>query len=39
MMLKDIEEFIEKNMNEMHKGLEELRFSFEEEINAVDGNF
>lgn len=36
-MLKDIENFIEKNMTEMHKALQELKLSFEEEINSVDG--
>lgn len=37
MMLRDIEEFIEKNMKEMHMALDELRLSFEEEIQDVDG--
>lgn len=36
-MLEDIQIFVEKNMNEMHKALEELKLSFEEEINVVDG--
>ena len=36
-MTKEIEDFIEKNMDEMHKALEELRISFEEEIKSVDG--
>ncbi len=38
-MLKEIEEYIEKNMAEMHKALEELKISFQDEINAMDGNF
>ncbi len=36
-MLKEIEEYIEKNMAEMHKALEELKISFEDEINSMDG--
>ena len=36
-MMKEIEDFIEKNMDEMNKALEELRISFEDEINSVDG--
>ena len=36
-MLKEIEEYIEKNMGEMHKALEELKISFEDEINSMDG--
>jgi hypothetical protein len=36
-MASEIEAFIEKNMEEMHKALEELRASFEEEINSLDG--
>jgi hypothetical protein len=39
MMLRDIEEFIEKNMKEMHMALDELRLSFEEEIQDVDGKW
>jgi hypothetical protein len=38
MMLRDIEEYIEKNMREMHMALDELKLSFEEEISYVDGN-
>jgi hypothetical protein len=37
MMLRDIEDFIEKNMLEMHKALEELKISFEEELLSLDG--
>jgi hypothetical protein len=37
LMMKEIEDFIEKNMDEMHKALEELRISFEDEIKSVDG--
>jgi hypothetical protein len=36
-MANEIEAFIEKNMMEMHKALDELRSSFEEEINSLDG--
>ena len=36
-MLKEIEDYIEKNMNEMHLALEELKISFEDEINSLDG--
>ncbi len=36
-MLKEIEDYIEKNMAEMHKALEELKISFEDEINSMDG--
>jgi len=36
-MLKEIEEYIEKNMAEMQKALEELKISFEDEINSMDG--
>lgn len=36
-MMKEIEDFIEKNMNEMHKALDELRISFEDEIEGVNG--
>ncbi len=35
-MMKEIEDFIEKNMAEMHKALDELRISFEDEIKSVD---
>jgi hypothetical protein len=38
-MANEIEVFIEKNMMEMHKALEELRASFEEEIKSLDGIF
>ncbi len=34
-MMKEIEDYIDKNMNEMHKALEELKFSFEEEIKGL----
>ncbi len=37
MMCKDIEEYIEKNMAEMHKALDELKASFEDELNNIDG--
>ncbi len=37
MMCKDIEEYIEKNMAEMHRALDELKGSFEEELNSIDG--
>ena len=37
-MNKEIDDFIEKNMNEMNKGIEELRVSYEDEINCIDGN-
>jgi hypothetical protein len=37
-MANEIEAFIEKNMCEMHKALDELKQSFEEEINSLDGN-
>ena len=39
LMLKEIEEFIERNMAEMHKELEEIKVSYEDEIITVDGNF
>lgn len=35
--MKEIEDFIEKNIYEMNKALEELKISFEDEINNVDG--
>jgi hypothetical protein len=38
-MANEIEAFVEKNMMEMHKALDELRSSFEEEINSLDGSF
>ena len=34
-MLRDIEEYIERNMREMHMALDEHKFSFEEEISYV----
>lgn len=37
MMLKEIEDFIEKSMKEMHVALSDLKLSFEEEIESVDG--
>ncbi len=37
MLLKDIEDYIEKNMKEMYKALDELKLSFEDELNNVDG--
>ncbi len=39
MMCRDIEEYIERNMAEMHKALDELKASFEEELNNIDGIF
>jgi hypothetical protein len=33
--MKEIEDYIDKNMNEMHKALEELRISFEDEIKGL----
>ena len=36
-MIREIDEFVEKNMIEMQKGLDELRISFEDEIKCVDG--
>jgi hypothetical protein len=36
-MLKEIENYIENNMKDMYKALEELKISFEEEIANVDG--
>ncbi len=36
-MMNEIEEFCEKNMNEMHKQVEEIKYSLEEEIKGVDG--
>lgn len=35
-MMNEIEEFIEKNINDMHKALDELKISFEDEINNLD---
>ena len=37
MMYKDIEDYIDRNMKEMHLALDELRISFEDEIKTVDG--
>lgn len=37
LMMKEIEDYIEKNLNEMHMALEELKISFKEEIKCVDG--
>jgi hypothetical protein len=36
-MLKEIEEYIEQNMNDMYKAIEEIKVSFEDEIFAMDG--
>lgn len=36
-MLKEIEDYIEKNIDEMHRAVEELKISFEDEINSMDG--
>ena len=38
LMLKEIEEYVEKNMNEMYKALDELKESFETEIKEADEN-
>jgi hypothetical protein len=37
LMMNEIVDFISKNMNEMHKALDELKLSYEEEIKSVDG--
>jgi hypothetical protein len=39
LMMKEIEDFLEKNMSQMHKDLEEVRISIQEEINNVDGAY
>ena len=36
-MQKEIEDYIMKNMEEMYKGLEQLKISFEEEIKTMEG--
>ena len=37
-MLREIEEFVQKNMDEMYKSFEELKASFQEEINEAEEN-
>ena len=37
-MQKEIEDYLTKNMEEMYKGLEQLKLSFEEEIKTMEGN-
>ena len=37
-LLKEISEFLEKNMNEMNTAIKDLKISFEYEINSLDGN-
>ena len=32
-MLREIEDYVQKNMNEINQALEELKASFQEEIN------
>jgi hypothetical protein len=36
-MMKEIEDYIDKSMSEMHMALEELRFSYEDELRGLDG--
>ncbi len=36
-MMREIDDYVEKNTAEMNKSLEELRISFEDEIKSVDG--
>lgn len=36
-MLKEIEDYIEKNMQEMYKEINSLKLNYEEEINELDG--
>jgi hypothetical protein len=38
-MLKEIEEYVELNMKEMHKALEDLKKSYEDDINSLNGNY
>jgi hypothetical protein len=38
-MMKEIEDYIDKNMNEMHKALEELRVSIEDELKGLGNCF
>ena len=37
-MLREIEDYVQKNMNEMYQALEELKASFQEEINEAEEN-
>jgi hypothetical protein len=37
-MMREIDDYVEKNIAEMNKSLDELRISFEDEIKSVDGN-
>ena len=37
-MLKEIEEYVQKNMDEMYKSLEEIKASFEDEIKEAEEN-
>ena len=37
-MLREIEDYLQKNMNEMYQALEELKASFQEEINEAEEN-
>ena len=37
-MLREIEDYVQKNMNEINQALEELKASFQEEINEAEEN-
>jgi hypothetical protein len=37
LMTKEIEDYMDRSIKQMHKALDELKFSFDEEINNVDG--
>ena len=37
-MLREIEDYVQKNMNEIYQALEELKASFQEEINEAEEN-
>ena len=37
-MLREIEDYVQKNMNEMYQAVEELKVSFQEEINEAEEN-
>lgn len=38
-MTNEIEDYVDKNMREMHKELEEIKYSFQESIKDAEGKF
>ena len=39
LMTNEIEDYVDKNMREMHKELEEIKYSFQESIKDAEGKF